>query len=107
MYRAYVGGLASLTASSLQSNAADACSACVEQARRVRNQLTRANEAAKHLACGACSAVVSRTVVAPLERVKMELILNSAHNNGVRSALTHIWDAGGAAHPVHTSLKWN
>jgi hypothetical protein len=58
-------------------------------------KLTQINEPVKHLACGACSAVVSRTVVAPLERIKMEVILNHEHNNSWRQAVQHIWSRGG------------
>lgn len=41
----------------------------------------------KLLLAGATSALVSRTVVAPLERVKMELVLNTSHHGALGTAL--------------------
>jgi hypothetical protein len=68
---------------------------CIRRALHIRERITKINEAIKHLACGACSAVVSRTCVAPLERVKMEVILNHEHGNSWRRAVSHIWRDGG------------
>jgi hypothetical protein len=68
---------------------------CIRRALHIRGRITKINEAIKHLACGACSAVVSRTCVAPLERVKMEVILNHKHGNSWRRAVSHIWRDGG------------
>eukprot|EP00892_Ulva_mutabilis_P001214 jgi/Ulvmu1/11093/UM070_0008.1 len=61
----------------------------------VLKRMRRANETVKHLSCGAISAIVSRTVVAPLERVKMEVILNQQHRNQWPAAVGHIWTSGG------------
>lgn len=63
----------------------------------VLNHMRRSNETVKHLSCGAISAIVSRTVVAPLERVKMEVILNQQHGNKWPAAVGHIWTTGGRA----------
>lgn len=63
----------------------------------VLKHMRLANETVKHLSCGAISAIVSRTVVAPLERVKMEVILNQQHRNKWPAAVGHIWSTGGMA----------
>jgi hypothetical protein len=62
------------------------------------------NEAAKHLTCGALSAVVSRTAVAPLERLKMEVILNTSHHNSWQRAASHVWQCGGATRTLSLPL---
>lgn len=63
----------------------------------VLTRMRQTNETVKHLSCGAVSAIVSRTVVAPLERVKMEVILNHQHRNQWPAAVGHIWTTGGTA----------
>lgn len=89
------GDYASATAA-LATHSRRAREACHQHALALRDRVKHVNGAVKHLTCGACSAVVSRTAVAPLERVKMEVILNHDHHNSWRRAVSHIWDRGGA-----------
>lgn len=61
----------------------------------VHTRLRRLNTSVKQLMCGAVSAIVSRTVLAPLERVKMEVLLNQEIRDW-RGAVQHINSKGGA-----------
>ena len=93
---ASVAATGGATAAFIKGKAIDVQHSTTHQLGRLHDWLTHINEAVKHLACGAGSAIVSRTAVAPLERVKMELILNAAHGNKPRLALQHVLHNGGA-----------
>lgn len=52
---------------------------------------------ARHLLAGAASCAVTRTALAPLERVKLEQVLRRRAGAGFRATVASVWRGGGAA----------
>ena len=52
---------------------------------------------ARHLLAGAASCAVTRTALAPLERVKLEQVLRRRAGAGFRATVVSVWRGGGAA----------
>lgn len=52
---------------------------------------------ARHLAAGAASCAVTRTVLAPLERVKLDQVLRRRAGAGFRDTVASVWRGGGVA----------
>lgn len=57
--------------------------------KRIKKTAKRSMNCGKHLLAGALSAVVSKSVVAPIERVRMDIILNNT-SYGPAGACAHI-----------------
>jgi len=55
-------------------------------------------EALRHLACGALSAVTSRTLIAPLERIKMSILLSPTALKWSSAAKAIFRDGGAPQH---------
>lgn len=66
-----------------------------EPAQQSKDDVPKAVGWGKHLLCGALSAVVSRTTMAPLERIKLEIVLHKKQDTMFEVALG-VFDQDGA-----------